>query len=113
MPSKQRIQIYLTDPIARLLEHLKPTDCPTGRLATVIERYEYVLSQRPSIDAVETDILHHALFGRFVDTALLDTLQDAVMDVDAGTPKARAILSLKLSRLTPGERVALVESLEV
>lgn len=112
--------LYITPPIAALLEGRKERDTLAGRLSTVAERYQMVIDgHRPTLTEAEWNACRDALNSYWMGDAdsiklIWATIADAdhIDGLGAKWKIDAQSLSSRIRQMTPAELVALVEAVE-
>ncbi|WP_298595716.1 hypothetical protein [uncultured Mitsuokella sp.] len=109
--------IYMNDPLLRLAEETKGDNRRNGgfssRLGEIVERYKIILdlTELPQLTEVEMQILSEIICGSMIDRRKIRGLHLDVLDAALGTDKEKAELYKKLSSMTAGQRIKLIEQL--
>ena len=109
--------IYMNPPLEILAEKTKGESRRAGgfsaALGNIVERYQVLLdlTTLPAFTDDETFILSEAICGSIIDARKIRGLHLDVLDCASGTPALRKSLSKRLEAMTPGECLALVESM--
>ena len=110
-------KIYMNPPLEALAERTRGESRRTSgfsaALGDIVERYQILLDLTvlPTFSDDETYILSEAICGSVIDARKIRGLHLDVLDCASGTPELRQALSKRLEAMTPGERLALVESM--
>lgn len=95
------------------LQDKRERDGITGRLNTVWDRYALICAQVPDLTEREWWVLGNTLAGSYLEPLLIKYLGAEIEDSDAGEPEERRILAERVRGMGYGERVALIEQLEL
>ena len=110
-------KIYMNPPLEALAERTRGESRRTSgfsaALGDIVERYQIMLglTTLPAFSDDEIGILSEAICGSVIDARKIRGLHLDVLDCASGTPELRQALSKRLEAMTPGERLALVESM--
>ena len=108
--------IYMNPPLETLAEKTKGKSRREGgfsaALGDIVERYQMILdlTTLPTFSDDEISVLSEAICGSVIDARKIRGLHLDVLYC-SGTPALRQALSKRLEAMTPGERLALVESM--
>lgn len=111
--------IYMSDPLVRLAEKTRGDSRRTSgfsrRLGEIIERYQIMLDldTLPELTDTELAIMGEVLCGAVIDRRKIRGLHLDVLDAAVGSDDDRKQLYKKIEALTAGQRLALVESLNL
>lgn len=111
-----RKNIWMNPPLERLAEQAigKGRDGTfSRRLGDIVERYEVIMRLTPAVELSDTEkmILGEVVCGSVINPTTIRHLPESVMDCATGSPEERAVLRDKVIKLSPAERIALIESL--
>lgn len=112
-----RRNIWMNPPLDRLAKSCGEGKGRSGRfsaaLGEIVERYQILLDLTvlPTFSEEEIFVLSEAICGSVIDAREIRGLHLDVLDCGSGTPELRESLSKRLEAMTPGERLALVESM--
>ncbi|WP_044503159.1 hypothetical protein [Megasphaera massiliensis] len=108
----KRKNIYMNDPLVKLSEKM---DSFKGgfsrRLGEIVERYGILLDLEPIPEFSPEDlvIVNSVVSSDYVTARTVESLHIDVRYSEAGSDAERNILSQKIERLTPGQRLVLIE----
>ena len=111
--------IYMSDPLVRLAEKTRGDSRRTSgfsrRLGEIVERYQIMLDLDilPELTDTELAIMGEVLCGAVIDRRKIRGLHLDVLDAAVGSDDDRKQLYKKIEALTAGQRLALVESLNL
>lgn len=111
--------IYMSDPLVRLAEKTRGDSRRTSgfsrRLGEIVERYQIMLDldTLPELTDTELEIMGEVLCGAVIDRRKIRGLHLDVLDAAVGSDDDRKQLYKKIEALTAGQRLALVESLNL
>lgn len=111
--------IYMSDPLVRLAEKTRGDSRRTSgfsrRLGEIVERYQIMLDldTLPELTDTELAIMGEVLCGAVIDRRKIRGLHLDVLDAAVGSDDDRKQLHKKIEALTAGQRLALVESLNL
>ena len=111
--------IYMSDPLVRLAEKTRGDSRRTSgfsrRLGEIVERYQIMLDldTLPELTDTELAIMGEVLCGAVIDRRKIRGLHLDVLDAVVGSDDDRKQLYKKIEALTAGQRLALVESLNL
>ena len=111
--------IYMSDPLVRLAEKTRGDSRRTSgfsrRLGEIVERYQIMLDLDPLPELTDTElaIMGEVLCGAVIDRRKIRGLHLDVLDAAVGSDDDRKQLYKKIEALTAGQRLALVESLNL
>lgn len=113
--------IYMSEPLERLAEETKGDSRRTSgfsrRLGEIVERYQIMLDldmdSLPTLTETELGIMGEVLAGAVIDRRKIRGLHLDVLDAAVGSDDDRKQLYKKIEALTAGQRLALVESLNL
>ncbi|WP_278948135.1 hypothetical protein [Megasphaera elsdenii] len=111
--------IYMSDPLVRLAEKTRGDSRRTSgfsrRLGEIVERYQIMLDldTLPELTDTELAIMGEVLCGAVIDRRKIRGLHLDVLDAAVGSDDDRKQLYKKIEALTAGQRLALVESLNL
>lgn len=111
--------IYMSDPLVRLAEKTRGDSRRTSgfsrRLGEIVERYQIMLDldTLPELTDTELAIMGEVLCGAVIDRRKIRGLYLDVLDAAVGSDDDRKQLYKKIEALTAGQRLALVESLNL
>lgn len=111
--------IYMSDPLVRLAEKTRGDSRRTSgfsrRLGEIVERYQIMLDldTPPELTDTELAIMGEVLCGAVIDRRKIRGLHLDVLDAAVGSDDDRKQLYKKIEALTAGQRLALVESLNL
>lgn len=111
--------IYMSDPLVRLAEKTRGDSRRTSgfsrRLGEIVERYQIMLDldTLPELTDTELAIMGEVLCGAVIDRRKIRGLHLDVLDATVGSDDDRKQLYKKIEALTAGQRLALVESLNL
>lgn len=111
--------IYMSDPLVRLAEKTRGDSRRTSgfsrRLGEIVERYQIMLDldTLPELTDTELAIMGEGLCGAVIDRRKIRGLHLDVLDAAVGSDDDRKQLYKKIEALTAGQRLALVESLNL
>lgn len=109
--------IYLTDTLTKLAEETKGDSRRNGRfsarLGEIVDRYMWMLEleELPTFTEKETQILGEVICGSVIDRRKIRGLHIDVLDSSIGTEVEKNELYKKLSSMTVGQRIKLIEQL--
>jgi len=111
-----RKQIWMNPPLERLAEQAtgKGRDGTfSHRLGDIVERYEVIikLTTAPELTDTEKMIIGEVVCGSIINPTTIRHMGESVMDCASGTNEERKVLRDKIIKLSPSERIALIESL--
>ena len=111
--------IYMSEPLGRLAEKTRGDSRRTSgfsrRLGEIVERYQVMLDldTLPELTDTELAIMGEVLCGAVIDRRKIRGLHLDVLDAAVGSDDDRKQLYKKIEALTAGQRLALVESLNL
>jgi hypothetical protein len=110
-----RKQIWMNPPLERLAEQAtgKGRDGTfSHRLGNIVERYEVIMKLTivPELTNIEKMILGEVVRGSIINPTTTRHMGESVMDCASGTNEERKALHDKIIKLSPSERIALIES---
>lgn len=111
--------IYMSDPLVRLADETRGDSRRTSgfsrRLGEIVERYQIMLDldTPPELTDTELAIMGEVLAGAVIDRRKIRGLHLDVLDAAVGSDDDRKQLYKKIEALTAGQRLALVESLNL
>ena len=113
--------IYMSEPLERLADETRGDSRRTSgfsrRLGEIVERYQIMLDldmdSLPTLTETELGIMGEVLAGAVIDRRKIRGLHLDVLDAAAGSDDDRKQLYKKIEALTAGQRLALVESLNL
>ena len=103
--------IYTNPPIERLIEASQPMKF-SQRLGEVVERYEILLklTEIPKFNQDEIMILSEVVCGSAITPTMIRSMHWSVMDAQ-GDKDIKKALADKIEKLSPAQRIKLIESL--
>lgn len=113
--------IYMSEPLERLADETRGDSRRTSgfsrRLGEIVERYRIMLDldmgSLPTLTDTELAIIGEVLCGAVIDRRKIRGLHLDVLDAAVGSDDDRKQLYKKIEALTAGQRLALVESLNL
>lgn len=111
--------IYMSEPLERLATETRGDSRRTSgfsrRLGEIVERYQIMLDldTLPELTDTELAIMGEVLCGAVIDRRKIRGLHLDVLDAAVGSDDDRKQLYKKIEALTAGQRLALVESLNL
>ncbi|MCM0758469.1 hypothetical protein M7775_07765 [Sporomusa sphaeroides DSM 2875] len=111
-----RKQIWMNPPLKLLAEKSegKGRDGTfSRRLGDIVERYEVMLKLTPAIELSDTEkmIIGEVVCGSVINPTTIRHMPESIMDCATGSIEERTVLREKVAKLSPAERIALIESL--
>jgi hypothetical protein len=114
-----RKQIWMSPSLERLNEQCGKAKGRDGtfsrRLGEIVERYEVImkLTVAPELTDTEKMIIGEVVCGSIITPTTIRHMGESIMDCASGTNEERKALHDKIIKLSPSERIALIESLEL
>lgn len=112
-----RKMIYMNDPLIKLAEETKGNSARTSgfsrRLGEIVERYDIILSLTtlPEFSEAEIKILSECICGSTINSRKIRGLHLDILDAETGSREEKQSLSSKIEKLSPADRMIIVEKL--
>lgn len=116
MPKKT---IWLNPPLERLAEECGKAKGRDGkfssRLGDIVERFDLIikLTLTPELNETERMILGEVLCGSTLTTVSIRYLHESILEAVTGSEEERRSLSVKASKWSAAEVIAVIESLGI
>ena len=107
-------QVYMNPALAGLEADVKETGASfSARLGEIVERYQILLylEELPEFSEDEAAILSEVICGAAIDRRKVRGLHLDVLDAASGAQEVRDALSAKVTDMTAGQRIKLIETL--
>lgn len=106
--------IYMNEPLEKLETTTKKRGIPfSSRLGEIVDRYGIIMSLEkiPDFTEIEMSILSEVICGSMIDRRKIRGLHLDVLDATLGSPSEKEKLYEKVSQMTPGQLLKVIEQL--